>query len=124
MVNQSDFVQDQRVVVIATLYIIKEGDARDRFIPVFRDFLAGVHTEPGMNHFTVSVNNDFTEYGIYEEYKDQAAFDEHANSPHSAEFNRICKDPKNPIFRPDQPPAVSAYTPFRPIPGAHISRGQ
>ncbi|KAG9091135.1 hypothetical protein FRC06_000695 [Ceratobasidium sp. 370] len=124
MVHQSDFVQDKRVVVIATLFIIKDGDAKDRFIPVFRDFLDGVHTEPGMNHFTVSVNADFTEYGIYEEYKDQDAFDKHAKSAHSVEFNKICRDRVNPIFRPDQPPAVSEYAPFRPLPAFHINRAQ
>ncbi|KAG8736942.1 hypothetical protein FRC10_008695 [Ceratobasidium sp. 414] len=80
MVNQGDFVQDKRVVVIATLFIIKEGDARDRFISVSRNFLAGVHAEPGMNHFTVSANEDFTEYGIFEEYKDQDAFNEYTLS--------------------------------------------
>ncbi|QRV75630.1 hypothetical protein RhiJN_03645 [Ceratobasidium sp. AG-Ba] len=116
MVNQSDFVQDKRVIVIATLYIVQEGDARGRFIPVFREFLAGVHSEPGMNHFTVSVNGDFTEYGIYEEYKDQAAFDAHANSAHSEKFNRICKDKDKPLFRPEKQPVVSLYTPFRPLP--------
>ncbi|KAF8596569.1 hypothetical protein BDV93DRAFT_563196 [Ceratobasidium sp. AG-I] len=115
MVNQSGFVQDQRVIVIATLYIVETGGAPERFIPVFQKFLRGVHTEPGMNHFTVSVNKDFTEYGIYEEYKDLDSFKAHRDSPHSEEFNRIAKDPDNPLFRPEKQPAVSNYTPFRPI---------
>ncbi|QRV90373.1 3-ketoacyl-(acyl-carrier) reductase [Ceratobasidium sp. AG-Ba] len=115
MVNQSDFVQDKRIIVIATLYIVQEGDARDRFIPVFREFLAGVHSEPGMNHFTVSVNGDFTEYGIYEEYKDQAAFDAHANSVHSEKFNQICKDEVKPLFRPEKELARPAPTPKRSV---------
>ncbi|KAG9102481.1 hypothetical protein FRC07_010231 [Ceratobasidium sp. 392] len=105
-------VPDQRVVVIATLFILPEK--ANEFIPVFQEFLNGVHSEPGLNHFTVSANKDFTEYGIYEEYKDQAGFEEHKNSAHSEKFNKIAKDEKNPLFDPKRPPIVSQYSPFRP----------
>ncbi|KAG8796489.1 hypothetical protein FRC12_021122 [Ceratobasidium sp. 428] len=110
-------IEDKRVIIIATLYVLREKV--NSFIPVFQEFLAGVNNEPGMNHFTVSTNKDFTEYGIHEEYKDLAAFEEHKNSPHSAKFNKIAKDPENPLFDPERPPVVSQpYSPYRPIGGS------
>jgi quinol monooxygenase YgiN len=80
------------IVLIATLQIIPEH--REEFISaMLEDAKGSVSTESGCIRFDVlQDSSDPSRLHLYEVYRDEAALDTHANSPHLIKWRETVKD--------------------------------
>jgi len=78
------------VTASVSLYAELEAVAgsRDRVAALLLAYGSEVRSEPGCLRFEAYRPSDrLDRYFVMEQYRDQAAFDEHLASPHCAEFN-------------------------------------
>ncbi|MCX6617153.1 MAG: putative quinol monooxygenase [Acidobacteria bacterium] len=73
--------------VVAVLFEIRP-EGRQAFRAAMLKNAAASRRERGCRRFDVCYSEDGLNCFLYEQYVDRAAFDEHLNSPHFAEFKR------------------------------------
>jgi len=83
--------QKEKTVVVARV-VVKEGQEK-AFIEIASKLVAATRAEEGNLFYTLyqSTENPLT-FIVYEEYKDDAAFEAHANSTHFAAFVEAVND--------------------------------
>ncbi len=79
-----DWHGSRPMICVAVTYVIKAGQ-EGRAVELFRELTGPTRGEPGCRMYLVHRSTtDPRKFFLYEQYDDEAGFQEHATSPHMA----------------------------------------